>query len=116
MRYATTFGRLIVINLLRLRAIVLRAAFALAFELAEHWVSCREKGRDAHGGDAQGRVMAVCFIGPHDLAARLVGQGWAVADRRVSDAYAGAEAMARKAAAGLWRGRFTLPWKWPEKR
>ena len=92
------------------------AAFALAFELAEHWVSCREKGRDAHGGDAQGRVMAVCFIGPHDLAARLVGQGWAVADRRVSDAYAGAEAMARKAAAGLWRGRFTLPWKWPEKR
>lgn len=87
------------------------AAFALAFEVAEHWVTCKEKGRDD-----QDRVIAVCFIGPYDLAARMVGKGWAVADRRVSEAYAAAEAKARKAGVGLWRGRFTLPWKWLEKR
>ncbi len=112
------------------------AAFALAFEVAEHWVTCKEKGRDVHGlddqglddqdrddqglddqgRDARGRVIAVCFIGPYDLAARMVGQGWAVADRRVSDAYAADEAKARKDRAGLWRGRFTPPWEWPEKR
>ena len=91
------------------------AAFALAFEVAEHWVTCKEKGRDAHGRDDQGRLIAVCFIGPYDLGSRMVGQGWAVADRRVSDAYAADEAKAREARAGLWRGRFTLPWKWPEK-
>ena len=83
------------------------AAFALAFEVAEHWVTCREKGRDPRGW-----VIAVCFIGPYDLGARMVGQGWAVADRRVSDAYAAAEAKAREAGAGLWRGRFVLPWEW----
>lgn len=68
------------------------ATWALAFELAEHWVICRDKGLGS----------AVCFIGgTHDIAERMVRKGWARADDKD---YAVAEADARANRAGLWRG------------
>lgn len=75
------------------------AMFALANAMLEHWVRCEEKGREADG-----TLVAVCHIGPHDLGARMVREGWAVADRRQTDAYVAEEAEARAARAGLWRG------------
>lgn len=80
------------------------AAFALAYETAEHWLSCETKGRDADG-----TLLAVCRAGPNDLGAVMVRQGWALADRQASPGYAIEEAAARAAQAGLWRGGFLPP-------
>lgn len=82
------------------------AMFALAHAMLEHWVRCEEKGREADG-----TLLAVCHIGPYDLNARMVREGWAVADRRQTDAYVGEEAQARAARAGLWQGAFLPPSK-----
>ena len=73
----------------------LEASFALAFETAEHWVRCEERGTDKDGA-----VLAVCFVGPYDLNALMVRKGWA---RGVSEGYLRFEAEARAAKTGLWR-------------
>ena len=83
------------------------ATFALANETAEHWVRCEEKDRDRYR-----RVVAICYMGTHDLNAMMVRQGWALAYRRYSMDYVDEEAEAKEARAGLWRGEFTAPWGW----
>lgn len=82
------------------------ATFALAYETAEHWLTCEVRGR----GD-DGTALAVCHAGPHDLGARTVRQGWALADPGATPGYAAEEAAARAAQAGLWRGGFEPPRK-----
>ena len=42
------------------------AMFALANAMLEHWVRCEEKGRAADGA-----LVAVCYVGPYDLGARM---------------------------------------------
>ena len=42
----------------------------------------------------------------------MVHQGWALAYRRFSTAYVGAEAAAKAAKRGVWRGKFIAPWDW----
>ena len=79
----------------------------MAYETAEHWVTCKEKDRDRYR-----RIVAVCFMGTHDFNAMMVRQGWALAYRRYSMDYVDEEREARKAGAGLWRGEFVPPWKW----
>ena len=68
-----------------------QATWALAFELAEHWVTCRDKGLGS----------AACFIGgTFDVGEIMVRKGWA----RANDTdYAAAEAEARANRVGLWR-------------
>jgi endonuclease YncB( thermonuclease family) len=39
----------------------------------------------------------------------MVRNGWAVAYRRFSEAYVGAEAEARAARRGIWSSRFEMP-------
>jgi len=56
--------------------------------------------------------VALCRAAGSDLGAWLVSQGWALAYRRYSDAYAREEASARAARKGLWRGGFVAPWDW----
>ena len=85
------------------------ATFALAYETAMHWVTCRQKGGD--GGAAY-----VCSVGNRDLGARMVGAGWALAVGGAAAAYAGEETAARAARKGLWRGEFVLPWEWRKAR
>ncbi len=75
------------------------ATFALAFELAEHWVSCKELGRDSVG-----RILAACVMGPYDVAAHMVRLGWARARREESQAYVQDETEARARRAGIWQG------------
>ena len=52
-----------------------------------------------------------------DVHEAMVRQGWAVAYRRylpetLRDAYLAAEAEAKEARRGIWRGKFVVPWKW----
>ena len=83
------------------------ATFALANLVANHWIECKEKDKDRYG-----RIVAVCYAGNHDLNARMVSDGWALAYRRYSVDYVNEEARARASRAGIWRGNFTPPWKW----
>lgn len=83
------------------------AMFALAFEMAEHWVTCKGDTRDQYG-----LLVAECYVGPYDLNARIVRNGWALALRRQSMDYVDEENEARMARRGLWRGEFVPPWEW----
>ena len=58
----------------------------------------------------------VCFVGPYDLNARMVLQGWALAYRKYSMDYVDEESAAQKAGAGIWRGEFVPPWEWRRGR
>lgn len=71
-------------------------------------VRCEGIERDRHG-----RLVAKCFA-PNglDVGGRMVAAGWALAYRRYSMDYVDAEAEARAARRGMWRGRFATPWKW----
>lgn len=51
-------------------------------------------------------------VGGTEVNAWLVEQGFAVAYRRYSDAYAAHEARARTARRGLWAGTFEEPEAW----
>jgi|TARA_B100001964_G_scaffold50036_1_gene56321 endonuclease YncB( thermonuclease family) len=51
-------------------------------------------------------------VGRQDLGRWLGRNGWAVAYRRYSRDYVGAEAAARAAGLGLWSGSFVMPWDW----
>jgi endonuclease YncB( thermonuclease family) len=83
------------------------AMYALVFEAAYHWVTCKGDNRDRAG-----QLVAICTIGPYDLAALMVRKGWALADRRYANDYVDEEAEARAARRGLWRGEFVPPWEW----
>ncbi len=52
-----------------------------------------------------------------DVHEKMIRQGWAIAYRRylpepLRDAYLAAEAEAKDARRGIWRGKFIVPWKW----
>ena len=69
---------------------------------------CRVVERDRHG-----RLVAKVFSPDGvDLGRRLVLAGWALAYRQYSTDYVDAEAEARRARRGLWRGTFAKPWEW----
>jgi endonuclease YncB( thermonuclease family) len=81
--------------------------YALVFETAYHWVTCKGDNRDQAG-----HLIAVCTIGPYDLAALMVRKGWALADRRYASDYVDEEEEAKAAKRGLWKGQFVAPWEW----
>jgi endonuclease YncB( thermonuclease family) len=54
------------------------ASFALAYTVAEHWVTCTPQGQNADG-----TVFAQCKVGPYGLAERVITQGWAMAVSRI---------------------------------
>lgn len=59
--------------------------------------------------DRFGRVVAICRLRGSDVGRLLVEAGWATAYRRYSLTYVASEERARKAARGIWRGRFQSP-------
>ena len=62
--------------------------------------------------DRHGRLVAVCSAAGHDLNARMVAEGWAVAYRQYSKDYIPLEEDARSAKKGIWSGSFVMPWEW----
>lgn len=62
--------------------------------------------------DRYGRIIGKCFAGGIDVGEALVLDGLALAYRRYSKDYIGAEASAKAAGRGLWAGQFIEPWDW----
>lgn len=84
-----------------------RASLALFGKMGRNKVRCEELYRDRDK-----RVVAICYSRGEDLGRWMVREGWAVASRRHSERYVGAEAKARGARRNLWRGDFVMPWDW----
>jgi endonuclease YncB( thermonuclease family) len=84
------------------------------------WLKDHLRGREVecigHARDRYQRLLAVCYIGGENLNERIVREGWALDFRRYSSDYLRAEAEAKRAGAGLWRGDFTPPWEWRARR
>lgn len=68
-------------------------------------VRCEGPGRDVYG-----RMLARCEAGGRDLGAAMIRAGWAVIYRKLTDTYAAEEAAAEAEGAGMWAGRFDMPW------
>ncbi len=68
-------------------------------------VRCAGPGRDVYG-----RLLARCEARGRDLGAAMVRYGWAVIYRKLTDTYAAEEAAAEAGGAGMWAGRFDMPW------
>jgi len=83
------------------------SARALTRLLGRSQVRC-----EANGQDRYRRTIAVCFRAGVDINQWMVANGWAMAFRRYSMAYASAEDRAQKAKLGLWVGTFQMPWDW----
>ena len=84
-----------------------QSALALADRIGSATVIC-----EAGSHDRYGRLIAVCTASGEELNRWMVMQGWAVAYRRYSQAYAGAETDARANRRGIWAARFDMPWTW----
>ncbi len=87
------------------------AALALADKIGRSPVRCESSGTDRYG-----RMLATCWLGGLNLNRWLVSEGHAVAYRRFSTEYAGAEEEARRARRGIWAGTFTTPEQWRHRR
>ena len=84
---------------------------ALANIIGQHWVTCLKRSSDRYG-----RVVAICKVGPIDLSAWMVVNGWALAYKRYSKDYVDEEEIARTRRKGVWRGHFMKPWEWRRSR
>ena len=84
------------------------------------WLRERLNGRQVecvgHARDRHERLLAVCYVGGDSINERLVSESWALDYRKYSSDYLQAEADAKRAGAGLWRGEFTPPWEWRAAR
>ena len=83
------------------------AETALVAKIGSQTVSCEGKGIDRYQ-----RIVAVCRAGGAELNMWMVREGWAVAYVRYSRRYVPAEADAKVARRGIWRGTFTPPETW----
>jgi endonuclease YncB( thermonuclease family) len=83
---------------------------------AAEWLREHLHGRQVecvgHARDRYQRLLAVCYVGGEHLNERIVREGWALDFRKYSTDYLQAEAEARRAGAGVWRGEFEPPWEW----
>ena len=84
-----------------------QAALALADRIGRRTVNCAVRDVDRYD-----RAIAVCIQGNQDLNRWLVSEGWAVAYRRYSRDYIGAEDQARRAGRNIWAGQFVMLWDW----
>ena len=84
-----------------------QATAALSGLIGRQPVTCDERDVDRYG-----RIVAVCHLGPEDVNAWMVSQGWAMAYRHYSLDYVSDEDQARAAHRGIWRGDLTPPWDW----
>jgi endonuclease YncB( thermonuclease family) len=77
-------------------------------ELINHAeVTCTDRGKDRYK-----RIVGVCYVKSYDLNAEMVRRGMAVAYRRYSKDYVQDEQQAKENGAGMWSGRFVMPWDW----
>lgn len=87
------------------------SAFFLSDMIGSGTVRC-----ETHDVDRYGRDIATCWLGGRNLNEAMVAAGQAVAYRRYSRAYLGAEDAARAAGAGVWATEFEMPWAYRKAR
>lgn len=87
------------------------AADRLTELTANTTVECEPLDRDRYG-----RLVSRCMAGDIDLAAALAEEGLAWTYLEYSDDYAGQEAAARVAAAGVWQSETQAPWDYRANR
>ena len=83
----------------------LAATAELVRMIADHPVTCDDRGLDKYG-----RVLATCRVGRLDINAEMVRRGYAWAFVRYSHTYVALEAEARTAKIGIWSGEATPAW------
>jgi endonuclease YncB( thermonuclease family) len=88
-----------------------KAAFVLADFIGNQTVSCEEKAVDRYG-----RIVGKCFVRNQDRNLYMVRSGWALAYRRYSSEYIGAEQEAKNNHRGVWAGSLTPPWEWRRQK
>jgi endonuclease YncB( thermonuclease family) len=88
-----------------------QAIEALIGLLGARPVKCTEKGKDRYQ-----RIIGTCLVDSTDLGTWMVEHGWAVAYRKYSLDYVGAEDRARVAKLGIWAGTFELPENWRREK
>lgn len=81
------------------------SAFFLADLIGRRTVRCVP-----HDVDRYGRDIATCRLGEVNLNETMVSEGQAVAYRKYSKKYVGAEGLAEAAGLGLWSIDFEMPW------
>ncbi len=74
-------------------------------------VVCRPTGKKRRG-----LFVATCSVGGFDISENMVHTGWALADPEDGSRYLAKQREAKRARRGLWRGTFTLPWRWRMER
>jgi len=82
-----------------------QSAAALDHLLEHEVVACVVLGQDKYR-----RNLGECRMGGTDIADWMVREGWAVAYRKYSQQYVGAEEEAHQAGRNLWAGQFEAPW------
>ncbi len=80
-----------------------KAKSALSQLIRGQQVECRSENLDKYR-----RLLAVCTLSGKDIGKWMVTNGWAISygDYKID------EALARRNAAGLWRGEFETPQSW----
>ena len=89
----------------------LEATTWLGSRLAGRPVSCAHKTYDRYR-----RSVATCHVAGVNLNEAIVRAGWAMAYRQYSRLYVDAEAAAKAAGVGIWRGDCDPPWEWRAAR
>jgi len=88
-----------------------QSATALDNLLDRQTVACVTLGQDKYR-----RNLGDCRVGDTNVADWMVRQGWAVAYRKYSQAYVGAEEEAHQAGRNLWAGQFEAPWDYRARK
>ena len=65
--------------------------------------------------DFFGRYLGVCYKNNLNINQWLVENGYAVAFIKYSKDYVKFEEIAKKNKAGIWSGKFLMPWEWRKK-
>lgn len=75
-------------------------------------VVCRKTGEARDFDENRRLAIAKCSAGGFDLSENMVHTGWALAAPGVGTVYLAKQREAQRAKRGLWRGEFTVPWRW----
>jgi endonuclease YncB( thermonuclease family) len=87
------------------------AANALDEFIGQSPVNCHERSTDRYG-----RLVADCSVRGQDIEEWLVRNGFAMAYRRYSTDYIGAEQEAKNNRRGVWAGTMQPPWEWRKEQ
>ena len=83
------------------------ATQALRTMTQNNFVSCIARSTDRYG-----RIVGMCSVDGMDVGEALVKMGLALAYRKYSSDYVGAESSAKADRIGVWAGLFVKPWDW----